>query len=54
MVGDVEDFSVKAIKAIKTCKEVYLEYYTSVMSTSNKDLQEFLGVPLIEADRDFC
>ncbi len=51
MVGDVEDFSVKAIKAIKTCKEVYLEYYTSVMSTSNKDLQEFPGVPLIKADR---
>jgi diphthine synthase len=53
-LGDVEDISVKAMKAIKTCKEVYLEYYTSVMSTSNKDLQEFLGVPLIEADRDFC
>lgn len=53
-LGDVEDISVKAMKAIKSCKEVYLEYYTSVMSTSNKDLQEFLGVPLIEADRDFC
>lgn len=24
------------------------------MSTSNKDLEDFLGVPLIEADRDFC
>jgi diphthine synthase len=24
------------------------------MSTSNHDLSEFLGIKLIEADRDFC
>jgi diphthine synthase len=24
------------------------------MSTSNKELEEFLKVPIIEADRDFC
>jgi len=53
-LGDPEDISVKALKAIKSCKEVYLEYYTSVMSTSNNDLAHFLGVKLIEADRDFC
>lgn len=38
-LGDPEDISVKAVKAIKSCKEVYLEYYTSIMSTSNKDLE---------------
>jgi diphthine synthase len=53
-LGDPEDISVKALNAIKSCKEVYLEYYTSVMSTSNKELETFLGVKLIEADRDFC
>jgi diphthine methyl ester synthase len=53
-LGDPEDISVKAINAIKTCKEVYLEYYTSVMSSNNQDLEDFLGVKLIEADRDFC
>lgn len=45
---------MKALKAIRSCKEVYLEYYTSVMSTSNAELETFLGVKLIEADRDFC
>ena len=34
-LGDPHDISVKALNAIKSCKEVYLEYYTSVMSTSN-------------------
>jgi diphthine synthase len=53
-LGDPEDISVKALNAIRSCKEVYLEYYTSVMSTSNKDLEAFLQVPIIEADRDFC
>jgi len=24
------------------------------MSTSNKELEDYLGVPVIEADRDFC
>jgi diphthine synthase len=53
-LGDPEDISVKALNAIRSCKEVYLEYYTSVMSTTNKDLEAFLQVPIIEADRDFC
>ncbi len=46
-LGDPQDISVKALKTIQACKEVYLEYYTSVMSTSNKELEEFLGVKLI-------
>lgn len=53
-LGDPQDISVKALNAVRTCKEVYLEYYTSVMSTTNNDLSDFLGVKLIEADRDFC
>ncbi len=53
-LGDPEDISLKAVRVIKNCKEVYLEYYTSVMSSSNADLQKLLGVKLIEADRDFC
>jgi len=46
-LGDPEDISVKALKVIQSCKEVYLEYYTSVMSTSNQELENFLGVKLI-------
>lgn len=53
-LGDPEDISIKALKTIQACKEVYLEYYTSVMNTSNQELEKFLGVKLIEADRDFC
>jgi diphthine synthase len=53
-LGDPEDISLKAVRVIKSCKEVYLEYYTSVMSSSNADLEKLLGVKLIEADRDFC
>lgn len=53
-LGDPEDISIKALNAIRSCKEVYLEYYTSVMSTGNSDLAAFLQVPIIEADRDFC
>ena len=37
-LGNPEDISVKGLNAIRSCKEVYLEYYTSVMSTSNKEL----------------
>ena len=37
-LGDPEDISLKAYKVIKACKEVYLEYYTSVMNTSNNQL----------------
>lgn len=53
-LGSPEDISVRALKAIRSSKEVYLEYYTSIMSTSNKDLEDFLEVPIIEADREFC
>ena len=53
-LGSPDDISVKGLKAIQSCKEVYLEYYTSVLSTTNKELEDFLGVKLIEADRDFC
>lgn len=41
-LGSPEDISVRALKAIRSSKEVYLEYYTSIMSTSNKDLEDFL------------
>lgn len=53
-LGSPQDISMKGLKAIRSCKEVYLEYYTSVMSTTNKELQQYLEVPIIEADRDFC
>lgn len=35
-LGSPEDISVRGLNAIRSCKQVYLEYYTSVMSTTNK------------------
>jgi diphthine methyl ester synthase len=38
-LGDPSDISIKALNAIKSCKEVYLEYYTSVMASTNQELE---------------
>jgi diphthine synthase len=35
-LGTPDDITVKGLNAVRGCKEVYLEYYTSIMSTTNK------------------
>ncbi len=48
-----DDISVKALSLIKKCKEIYLEYYTSDIPYSVKDLEKVLGKKIITVDRDF-
>jgi len=40
---DVEDISVKGLKAVQDADEVYVEFYTSRISTSVRDMERFFG-----------
>lgn len=51
-LGDVEDITVKGLKAVQKCKRVYLEAYTSILSDGKEGLEKFYGRELILADRD--
>ncbi|GMM38476.1 diphthine synthase [Saccharomycopsis crataegensis] len=52
-LSSVKDVTVRGLEAIKGCKRVYLEHYTSIlMSASKEDLEEFYGHEVILADRD--
>jgi diphthine synthase len=44
---------VKGLEIIRRSFKVYLESYTSILSTAKADLESFYGKPLIEADRIF-
>lgn len=50
---DKEDISARALKAIKRCKEVFLEKYTCNFPYSDSELARALGKKAIAADRDF-
>ena len=52
-LGDEKDITVTGLEAIRRCSKVYLESYTSILSTPKSVLQEFYGKELIEADRLF-
>ncbi|CAD8198371.1 unnamed protein product [Paramecium octaurelia] len=53
-LGDHRDITVKGFEAVKTCKEIYLESYTSILGINRLLLQEFYGKEVIEADRECC
>lgn len=47
------DITVRGLQAIKKCKRVYLEAYTSILMAADKEsLEEFYGTPVILADRE--
>ena len=50
-LGDEKDITVRGLEAVKTCKCLYLEYYTSILGIDNSKLEAFYGVPVILADR---
>lgn len=50
---DKKDISVKGLEAVKLCSEVYLENYTSKLSCSAKELEDFYGKKIVLADREF-
>ncbi|CAD8188844.1 unnamed protein product [Paramecium octaurelia] len=51
-VIDITCITVKGLEAVKTCKEIYLESYISILGIDRLKLQEFYGREVIEADRE--
>lgn len=51
-LADVDDLTVKGLRIIKNCTEVYLETYTTILQIDPKTLEEQLGVKIIPADRE--
>ncbi|KAK9296420.1 hypothetical protein QLX08_009572 [Tetragonisca angustula] len=51
-LGDATDVTVKGLETIRMCDRVYLESYTSILSISLMDLEQFYGCSILEADRE--
>uniref|UniRef100_A0A8C9F6V5 diphthine methyl ester synthase n=1 Tax=Pavo cristatus TaxID=9049 RepID=A0A8C9F6V5_PAVCR len=51
-LGDAKDITVKGLEAVRRCRRVYLEAYTSVLTVGKEALEEFYGKELILADRE--
>lgn len=51
-LNDAKDITVKGLEAVKKCKKVYLESYTSVLQCSANDLEKLYGKKIILADRE--
>ncbi len=51
-IGDEKDISLKGLEAVKSCKNIYLENYTSVLQCSKKDLENLYKKKIILADRE--
>lgn len=49
---DKKDLSIKAIEAIKKCKKIYLETYTSILPYKTKELEKLLKKKILEASRE--
>lgn len=49
---DEKDITVKGLEAIKICKKVFLENYTSKLGVSIEKLEKFHGKKIILADRN--
>ena len=51
-LNDEKDISLKGLEAIKKCKYVYLEYYTSILQTSVKKLEKIYKKKITIAERN--
>ena len=51
-LNDEKDITIKGLEAIKKCKYVYLENYTSLLQCSTKALEKFHKKKIILADRE--
>ena len=49
---DKNDLSIKAVEAIKKCKKVYLEIYTSILPYKTKELEKLTKKKVVEAGRE--
>jgi len=50
-LNDAEDITVKGLNAVKKCKYVYLENYTSILQSTKEDLEKLYGKEIILAPR---
>lgn len=48
-----DDLSLKALAAIKKCKEIYLEAYTSAFPYTLKELEKVIGKKITTVEREF-
>lgn len=47
------DITVRGLEAVRSCSNVYLEHYTSILMASTKEeLEEYYGRPVTLADRE--
>ena len=51
-LNDEKDITVRGLEIVKKCDEVYLENYTSILSTNTEKLNKFYGRKIILADRN--
>jgi diphthine synthase len=49
---DEKDITVRGLEAVKRCKRVYLEAYTSILMCDTSRLEAFYGAPVTVADRE--
>lgn len=49
---DEKDITVKGLEAVKKCKHVFLESYTSKLGISTEKLEKFYGKKIVLADRE--
>ncbi len=52
-LNDEKDISFKGLEAIKKCKYIYFENYTSKLNCNVKDLEKFYKKKIILANREF-
>ena len=48
---DKKDITLKGLEAVKKCKKVYLESYTSILPCSMPELEKIIGKKVVPADR---
>lgn len=51
-LNDAKDITVKGIEAVKKCKKVYLESYTSILQCDVSELEKLYSKKIILANRD--
>lgn len=51
-LGDEKDITVRGLELVRTCKVLFLEYYTSILGLDKNSLESFYGVEIKVADRD--
>lgn len=50
-LGDEDDITLRGLKAVQRCDQVFLEAYTSVLAAGKERLEAAYGKPITVADR---